>query len=328
MPRPQRRTFFPKIEPYRRAMLTVSGGHELYIEESGNPKGKPVIVLHGGPGAASGPLHRRFFDPKMYRVVLMDQRGCGRSTPFMSLRQNTTWHLVADIDELRAQLGIERWQVFGGSWGSTLALAYAQTHPSRVTELILRGTFLLRRADIDWFYQEGASHLFPDAWEAYLAPIPARERSNMVKAYARRLQSPNRSVQKLAARAWSRWEARTSNLRPGPNASKGFGSGRFAMSIAQMECHYFVHGGWLDGKRALIRNVDAIRGIPTVMVHGRYDLVCPLDGAWVLHRAWPEAKLIIVEGAGHSSTEPGILHELILATERFKTRKTRKRPGP
>lgn len=301
-------------------MLSVGDGHELYIEESGNPKGKPVIVLHGGPGVGSGPLHRQFFDPKAYRIILMDQRGCGRSTPFGSLRQNTTWHLVADIEVLRQQLGIERWQVFGGSWGSTLALAYAQTHPTRVSELVLRGLFLVRQSEIDWFYQDGASHLFPDDWEAYIAPIPVKERRNLLKAYWKRLMSEDAAVRRRAARAWWGWENRTSIFMRSQGIAKKrvAGSARFEVSVARIECHYFTHRGWLDGRRALLNNVGKIRKIPTVLVQGRYDVVCPLASAWALHRAWPEAKLVIVETAGHSPSDSALLNELILATEGFK----------
>ncbi len=310
------KTFFPPIEPFRRAMLSVGDGHELYVEESGNPKGKPVVVLHGGPGVGTGPLHRRFFDPKSYRIIMMDQRGCGLSTPFGSLKKNTTWHLVSDIEVLREQLGIDRWQVFGGSWGSTLALAYAQTHPTRVTELVLRGIFLLRQSEIDWFYQNGASHIFPDEWEAYLAPIPLKERGDLLKAYSRRLMSKNASVRRRAAHAWWTWESRTSRLVHRP--AKKRADPRFETAVARIECHYFSHGGWLGGKRALLENVERIRKIPAVLVQGRYDMVCPAESAWALHRAWPEANFVLVEAAGHSPGEPGILNELILATERFK----------
>ena len=317
-PAPTRRTYFPPIEPYRTGRLPVSDGHELYFEESGNPNGKPVVFLHGGPGGGSDAKQRRFFDPQAYRIVLFDQRGCGQSTPFASLEHNTTWDLVADIEALREHLKISKWQVFGGSWGSTLALAYAQRHPTRVTELVLRGIFLLRQWEIDWFYQEGTSHLFPDAWEAYLAPIPVEERGDLVGAYFKRLTSSDAAVRTEAARAWSMWEGRTSHLLPNEAYVAKTGDETFATAFARIECHYFVHRGWLDGEQALLENIEPIRKIPAVIVQGRYDVVCPIESAWALHRAWPEAELKIVDDAGHSAHEPGNLHELILATERFK----------
>ncbi len=315
-----RRTYFPPIEPYRTGRLQVGDGHELYFEESGNPNGKPVVFLHGGPGAGTDAKQRRFFDAKAYRIVLFDQRGCGKSTPFASLENNTTWHLVADIETLREHLKIEKWQVFGGSWGSTLALAYAQTHPTRVTEIVLRGIFLLRQWEIAWFYQDGTSHLFPDAWEAYLAPISIEERGDLVKAYSKRLTSDDLKVRTEAARAWSMWEGRTSHLLPNEAYVSKTGDETFATAFARIECHYFVNHGWVEGKRALLDNIDPIRNIPAVIVQGRYDVVCPIESAWALHRAWPEANFKIIDDAGHSAHEPGNLHELIEATERFKTR--------
>ncbi len=317
---PARRTYYPPIEPHRTGRLRVSGGHELYWEECGNPSGKPVVFVHGGPGGGTDARQRRFFDPAAYRIVLFDQRGCGKSTPFASLDENTTWHLVADMELLREQLGIATWQVFGGSWGSTLALAYAQTHPARVTELVLRGIFMLRKWEIDWFYQDGASHLFPDAWEKYLEPIPEAERGDLLSAYYRRLLSPDAAVRARAAKAWSTWEGRTSYLLPNDAYLAKTGEDAFADAFARIECHYFMHHGWLDGARALLANVDRIRKIPAVIVQGRYDVVCPLESAWALHRAWPEAELKIVEDAGHAAHEPGILHELITATDRFRAR--------
>ncbi|PZR13499.1 MAG: prolyl aminopeptidase [Archangium gephyra] len=317
-----RRTYYPPIEPFNTGRLQVGDGHELYFEESGNPDGKPVVFVHGGPGGGTEPKQRQFFDPSAYRIVLFDQRGCGKSTPFASLENNTTWHLVADMEKLRTHLKIEKWQVFGGSWGSTLALAYAQTHPERCTELVLRGIFLLRKWEIDWFYQDGTSHLFPDAWEKYLAAIPENERGDLVSAYYRRLTSTDAKVRADAARAWSQWEGRTSYLLPNASYLSKTGEDAFADAFARIECHYFVNGGWVTGERALLNpaNIARMKHIPGVIVQGRYDVVCPMESAWALHRAWPEADLRIVEDAGHAAHEPGNLHELIEATDRFKTR--------
>jgi proline iminopeptidase len=313
-----RRSLYPAIEPFDTGNLEVSERHTLYYEQCGNPDGKPVVFLHGGPGGGCAPTSRRFFDPDAYRIVLFDQRGCGRSTPHADLTDNTTWHLVADIERLRRHLGIERWQVFGGSWGSTLALAYAQTHPDRVTELVLRGIFMLRRAEIQWFYQEGASAVYPDAWEHYLSPIPEAERGDMVAAYHRRLTDPDPAVQQTAARAWSVWEGTTSHLRQNSEQIEAFGSDRFALAFARIECHYFVHGGFFQHDDQLLRDVHRVRNIPAVIVHGRYDIICPLRNAWDLHRAWPEADLRIIGDAGHSAYEPGNVHELVTATDRFR----------
>ncbi len=312
-----RKSLYPEIEPFRTGRLKVGPTHDIYFEESGNPKGKPVIFLHGGPGFGSEPKQRRFFDPAAYRIVLFDQRGCGKSTPFASLEENTTWDLVSDIETLRAHLGIEKWQVFGGSWGSTLALAYAETHPDRVTELVLRGIFLLRKQEIDWFYQRGASALYADAWEGYLAPIPEAERGDLVRAYYKRLTSSDANVRQEAARAWSVWEGSTSCLLPNPTLIAKTGEDDFSLAFARIECHYFVHGAWLEG-RDLLANVGKIKKIPGVIVQGRYDVVCPMESAWALHRAWPEAELHIVQDAGHSAYEPGILHQLIEATDTFR----------
>jgi proline iminopeptidase len=315
-----RRTLYPEIEPYRTGRLRVSETHELYFEESGNPKGKPVVFLHGGPGGGTDPRQRRFFDPEAYRIVLFDQRGCGKSTPHAELEENTTWHLVSDIEALREHLGVEKWQVFGGSWGSTLAIAYAEKHPERVTELVLRGIFLLRKREIDWFYQEGASYLFPDAWEEYLAPIPEAERGDLVRAYYKRLVSEDRKVRTEAARAWSVWEGRTSCLIPSAElVSKNSGE-EYALAFARIECHYFVHGAFMERDGQLLADIGRIRHIPAVIVQGRYDVVCPMDSAWTLHRAWPEADLRIVDDAGHAALEPGTLHELVSATDRFRAR--------
>ena len=308
---------FPEIEPYREGRLRVSALHTVHYEECGNPRGKPLILLHGGPGGGIDPVYRRYFDPRKWRIVLLDQRGCGQSKPFAELRENTTWDLVADIEKLREHLGIDRWVVFGGSWGSTLSLAYAETHPKRVKALVLRGIFLLRRSELLWFYQEGASHLFPDAWESYLAPIPKRERGDMMKAYYKRLTSSNRAVRKRAARAWSIWEGSTSKLCTDPELVKKMGGGRFADAFARIEAHYFVNRGFLKSDDQLLRDARKLRHIPAVIVQGRYDVVCPATSAWDLHRAWPEAKLIIVPDAGHSMTEPGIRSALIEETARF-----------
>lgn len=315
-----RRTYYPHLEPYHVGRLPVGSGHTLYFEESGNPKGKPVIFLHGGPGGGSEPKQRRFFDPEKYRIVLMDQRGCGRSTPHASLVDNTTWHLVDDIEALRAHLGIEKWQVFGGSWGSTLALAYAQTHPSRVSELVLRGIFLVRKSEIDWFYQRGANAIFPEAWESYLKPIPEAERGDLLGAYHRRLTSDDATTRLEAAKAWSIWEGSTSYLFHNAESVNRTGQDEFALAFARIECHYFHHSAWLTGDKALLANVDKIRHIPTVIVQGRYDVVCPMESAWALHRAFPEADFRVVADAGHSAHEPGTVHELVTATETFSRR--------
>jgi proline iminopeptidase len=314
------RVLYPEIEPFRTGRLPVGGGHELYFEESGNPNGKPVVFLHGGPGGGTEPKHRRYFDPASYRIVLFDQRGCGRSTPFASLADNDTWSLVADIERIRTHLEIDRWQVFGGSWGSTLALAYAETHPDRVTELVLRGIFLLRREEIRWFYQEGAGWIFPDAWHDYWTHIPSEERGDMLRAYYARLTSSDPAVQRAAAKVWSVWEGRTSCLIPNPELIARTAGDDFSLAFARIESHYFVHDGWLTNGRELLApaNVERLRKIPGVIVQGRYDVVCPAKSAWDLHLAWPEADLRIVADAGHAASEPGIIHELVSATDRFR----------
>jgi proline iminopeptidase len=314
----ERRTLYPPIEANREGRLRVSDLHNLYFEESGNPNGKPALFLHGGPGAGTEPKHRRFFDPAAYRIILLDQRGCGKSRPFASLDENTTWDLVSDIEKLRVHLGIEKWLVFGGSWGSALALAYAETHPERVTALVLRGIFLLRKQEIDWFYESGAGAIFPDAWEEYIAPIPEAERGDLVRAYHRRLTSDDAAVRQEAARAWAVWEGKTSCLRPNPEWIATTGGDDFSLAFSRIECHYFVNDGFFGGGRGLLENVAKIRSIPGVIVQGRYDVVCPMETAWALHRAWPEADFRIVADAGHSATEPGNLHELIEATDRFR----------
>ena len=314
-----RNSVYPAIEPYNRGMLSVGQGHQLYYEQCGDPAGQPVVMLHGGPGGGSSPTMRRFHDPARYRIVLFDQRGCGQSTPHASLDSNTTWDLVADTERLRAHLGIERWQVFGGSWGSTLALAYAQSYPERVTGLVLRGIFLLRKKEIDWFYQEGCSWLYPDAFEAYLAPIPPNERGEMVVAYYRRLTHPDRTIQIAAAKAWSTWEGATLSLLHDPERVRMFGVDGYALAFARIECHYFVHHGFFDRDDQLLANADRLRAVPTVIVHGRYDVVTPLRNAWDLKAAMPHADLRIVPDAGHAMTEPGIMHELVAATRRLSS---------
>jgi proline iminopeptidase len=308
---------YPAIEPRRTGVLEVSGGHRLHWEECGNAAGKPVVFLHGGPGGGTTEKHRRFFDPRRYRIVLFDQRGCGRSTPHASLEANTTWDLVADIERLREHLQVERWQVFGGSWGSTLALAYAQRHPERVSELVLRGIFLLRQREIAWFYQYGASAIYPDAWERYLHHIPEAERGDLVAAYHRRLTSPDPGVRLEAARCWSGWEGATSKLVPDSDLIGHMEEDDVALAMARIECHYFVHRGWFETDDQLLRDVPRIRHIPAVIVQGRYDVVCPLDSAWALHRSWPEADFVITPDSGHSAFEHANSRALVAATDRF-----------
>lgn len=313
------RTFYPEIEPYDHGMLDVGDGHRVYWELCGNPNGKPVVFLHGGPGGGCTPVQRRLFNPEKYKILLFDQRGCGRSTPYASLEANTTWHLVADIERLREMIGADRWMVFGGSWGSTLALAYAQTHPERVTELVLRGIFTLRRSELLWYYQEGASWIFPDKWERYLAPIPPEERADMMAAYRKRLTDPDPAVQAEAAGAWSLWEGETITLLHNQNFSDQFGDPHYAIAFARIENHYFVNGGWFE-EGQLIRDAYKLKGIPGVIIQGRYDIATPAKTAWDLHRAWPEAKFIMVPDAGHAVSEPGITHHLIEATDAFANR--------
>jgi proline iminopeptidase len=308
---------YPPISPYHQDYLKVSDLHTLHFQEAGNPKGKPVVFLHGGPGGGIEGVYRQYFDPQLWRIVLFDQRGCGRSTPHAELRENTTWDLVADIEKLREHLGIEQWVVFGGSWGSTLALAYSQTHPERVRGLILRGIFLLRRKELLWFYQEGTSYIYPDAWEKFLSPIPEAERHDLISAYYARLTGEDLEVRKTAGRAWALWEASTSKLIPNESLLSRFGEGGFADAFSRIECHYFMNKGFLEHEDQLIRNVDRIRHIPSVIVQGRYDVVCPMISAWELHRAWPEAEFVVVPDAGHSMTEAGIRSALIDATNRF-----------
>jgi len=313
-----RRTFYPDLPPYRRGRLKVSDLHEIYFEECGNPHGKPAVVLHGGPGGGISPFLRQLHDPQDYRIVVFDQRGCGQSTPHAELRDNTTWHLVADMERLREHLGIDRWQVVGGSWGSTLALAYAETHPHRVTELVVRGIFTVRKSEIDWFYQKGADALFPDMWEAYVAPIPESERHDLVGAYHRRLTGSDLAQQLACARAWSQWEGSTLSLLSDPKRVEEFGGDRFAIAFARIECHYFHNRGFFERDGQLLDNAHRLRGIPGVIIQGRYDVVTPMQTAWDLHRAWPEADFIVIPDAGHTATEPGIRDALIAATDRFR----------
>jgi len=316
------RTFYPAIEPYNTGMLPVSNLHTLYYEECGNPNGKPVVFLHGGPGGGITPDYRRFFNPDAYRIVLFDQRGCGKSTPHAELNENTTWDLVADIEKLRTHLGIDSWQVFGGSWGSTLALSYAQTHPEKVTELVLRGIFLCRASELAWYYQDGASHIYPDRFEPYRDHIPKAEQGDLMAAYYERLTSDDEKTRLDAARHWTHWEMTTSELITDESKLDKEEDPHFALAFARIENHYFTHKIFMeDGALLAPENIEKIRHIPAVIVHGRYDVVCPVKSAWELHKAWPESKLQIIADAGHASTQPGILSALIEATDGFAARK-------
>ena len=308
---------YPPLKPYRTGRLKVSPLHELYFEESGNPNGLPVVVLHGGPGGGSSPAMRRLHDPKTYRIIAFDQRGCGRSTPHAELRENTTWALVDDIETLRAHLGIERWQVFGGSWGSTLALAYAETHPRRVTALVLRGIFMLRQKEVDWFYNSGCNALFPDAYEDFIGALPVDERDDILGAFHRRLTGDDDAEKLKAAKAWSQWEGRTLSLGENEGRVARFGHPQYAIAFARIECHYFINKGFFDEDGQLLRDIGRIRHVPCAIAHGRYDVVTPVRNAWDLKTAWPEADLRIVPDAGHALSEPGIVHELVAATKRF-----------
>ena len=316
----ERRTLYPEIEPYRSGHLDVGDGHSLYWELCGNPEGKPVVFLHGGPGSGSSPDHRRQFDPQAYNILVFDQRGCGRSTPFASLEANTTWHLVEDIEKLRVEVAqVDKWQVFGGSWGSTLSLAYAQKYPERVTELVLRGIFLFQQTELDWLYRYGASELFPEGWDAFIGLVPQDERGDPVEAYRKRLTSDDPAVQLEAAKAWSTWEALTVTLLPDPKMMAEFTEDRHAISIARIENHYMANKGWLE-EGQLLRGVDKIRHIPAVIVQGRHDCCTPPRAAWQLKKAWPEVDLQIVPDGGHLYSEPGVLDGLIRATDRFAAR--------
>lgn len=308
---------YPALEPYRHGRLAVSGGHQIYFEECGNPRGKPALLVHGGPGGGSNPTMRRYHDPGLYRIILFDQRGCGRSTPYAALDDNTTWDLVDDMERLREHLGVERWQLLGGSWGSTLALAYAERHAERVTALILRGIFLLRRREIEWFYEEGCSWMFPEAFEAFERIIPPAERGDMIRAYYRRLTDPDPALRLAAAKAWSVWEGTTLSLMPDADRIRAFGKDQYALAFARIECHYFINGGFFERDGQLLADAGRLRNVPGTIVHGRYDVVTPVKNAWDLRRVWPRADLRIIADAGHAMTEPGIIHELVAATRRF-----------
>lgn len=310
------RGLYPEIEPFETGFLDTGDGHKVYWERVGTKGAKPAVFLHGGPGGGFSPKHRRLFDPALYDVILFDQRGCGRSTPFASLEDNTTWHLVADIERLREMIGAEKWLVFGGSWGSTLALAYAQMHPGRVSELVVRGIYTLTKAELDWYYQFGVSEMFPEKWEGFIAPIPKAERGDMIAAYRKRLVGEDREEQLRCAKAWSIWEGETITLLPEPETSGAFLDPDYALAFARIENHYFTHAGWLE-EGQLLRDAGKLADIPGTIVHGRYDMPCPMRYAWFLHKAWPKADFHIIEGAGHAYSEPGILDRLVRATDMY-----------
>lgn len=316
------RGFYPEIEPFETGLLDVGDGHTIYWERVGTKGAKPAVFLHGGPGGGTSPLQRRLFDPTLYDVLLFDQRGCGKSTPHAGLEANTTWHLVADIERLRALMGVEKWLVFGGSWGSTLALAYAETHPEHVSELVLRGIYTLTKGELDWYYQFGVSEMFPDRWEMFQAPIPENERHDMMGAYRRYLTGTDWKKQLECAIAWSTWEGATITLLPNPDYAAHFGEDDYAIAFARIENHFFVHAGWLE-EGQLLRDAGKLKDIPGVIVHGRYDMPCPAKYAWQLHKAWPKADFHLIEGAGHAYLEPGILDQLIRATDRFAGKETK-----
>ncbi len=311
-----KRGYYPEINPHETGHLDVGDGHMIYWERVGTKGAKPVVFLHGGPGAGSNHDHRRLFDPARYDILLFDQRGCGRSTPHANLEANTTWHLVSDIERLREMIGVDKWQVFGGSWGSTLALAYAETHPERVSELLVRGIYTLTRAELNWYYQFGVSEMFPDRWEAFLAPIPEDERHDMMAAYHRRLTGPDKAEQIRCAKAWSVWEASTITLLPDASLTDGYEKDHYALAFARIENHFFTNAGWLE-EGQLLRNATRLKGIPGVIVHGRYDMPCPLKYAWQLSKVWTDADFYIIEGSGHAVSEAGILDRLVRATDRF-----------
>lgn len=315
----QLRHLFPPVDPHLSGRLAVGGGHDIYFEVSGNPRGRPVIACHGGPGGGTTPSMRRYFDPSRYKIVLFDQRGCGRSTPRASLENNTTWHLVDDMEALRVHLGIDQWHVFGGSWGSTLALAYAEAHPDRVSALILRGIFLLRQMELDWFYHQGANWVFPENWEKFLAPIPPEEHDDLLGAYYRRLTGDDRDVQLSCARAWSAWEGAAVSLLPSPERVDSFSAAAFALSFARIECHYFVHKGFFERDGQLLDDIGRIRHIPATLVQGRYDMVTPMKIAHDISQHWPEANLVVIDDAGHAASEPGIVDALVRATDAHAT---------
>jgi proline iminopeptidase len=312
-------SLYPEIVPYATHQLAVQSPHVLYVEESGNPHGLPVLFVHGGPGAGCEPYHRRFFDPQRYRIVLFDQRGAGRSTPHASLEHNTTQALVTDMEAIRQHLGIDRWLLFGGSWGSTLSLVYAQTHPERVRALVLRGIFLCRQWEIRWFYQDGANHIFPDHWQDFIAPIPEAERGDLLRAHYRRLTGDDEAARLASAQAWSLWEGRTATLQPKPSVVDFFGSRHTALSLARIEAHFFMHDSFLAPDQ-ILRDAAKLQDIPGVIVHGRYDVVCPLQSAWDLHQAWPQAQFNVVADAGHSASEAGTTAALVAATDDFAGR--------
>lgn len=312
------RSLYPEIDPYDHGLLAVGDGHEVYWEACGNPKGKPALFLHGGPGGGCNENHRRLFNPKKYNIILFDQRGCGRSTPHACLEANTTNHLVADIEKLRKLLGIDRWLVLGGSWGSTLALAYAEKHPQRVTALVLRGIFALRKKELDWFYNGGAANLFPDLWEPFVSILSPTERKDIMGSYRRRLVSPNKKRRLQAALAWTEWEKKTSHLFIEQETKKGSDKNKFAIAFASIENHYFINGGFIK-EGQLLRNAGKLKNIPGVIIQGRYDVVCPAITAWELHKKWPESRLTIIPDAGHAYNEPGTLDAIIRATDSFMT---------
>lgn len=310
--------FYPPIEPFDSGHFKVSEIHTIYYEQVGKPTGKPILFLHGGPGAGFNSEHRRYFDPEYYRVILIDQRGCGRSLPSAELRENTTWNLVEDIEKMRVRLAIDQWLIFGGSWGSTLALTYSVTHPERVLGLILRGIFLCRDSEIQWFYQEGASHLFPDYWEKYLEPIPPGERGDLVQAYHRQLTHTDHAIRLRAAKTWSQWEAATSRLLIDPVAVAEFEEPEKALAFARIECHYFLNKAFFPEPNFLLNQAHKLANIPGHIIQGRYDVVCPATSAWALHNAWPQAQMTIIPDSGHSASEPGIRQALLAATEAMK----------
>ncbi|WP_417583494.1 prolyl aminopeptidase [Nitrincola sp.] len=310
------RTLYPDITPYAEHRLDVDTIHQIYVEESGNPQGIPVIFIHGGPGGATSPTHRCFFNPGHYRIILFDQRGCGRSTPHACLENNTTTDLISDMESIRAHLGIEQWLLFGGSWGSTLALAYAQAHPDRVSGMILRGIFLCRQQDIHWFYQQGASAIFPDYWADFLQPIPAAEQHDLLTAYYQRLTADNEIARMAAAKAWSIWEGRCSTLHPNTDIATHFGEPHVALAMARIEAHYFMNGCFMRPGQ-LLDEAHKLQDIPITLVHGRYDVVCPIEQAFALQQRLPHAEFNIIRDAGHSAFEPGITDNLIRATDRF-----------
>ncbi len=308
---------YPKISPLKQGHLKVSKLHTIYYEQCGNLKGQPVVFLHGGPGGGIDNDYRRYFNPEKYHIILFDQRGCGKSTPFAELEENTTWDLVSDIEKIRTELNIEKWAVFGGSWGSTLALSYAETHPESVTALFLRGIFMLRQKELQWFYQEGASFIYPDAFEKYKEVIPENERDDYIKAYYKRLTSPDKEVRSQAAKAWSIWEGTTSKLIPNKEKIEKAGADEFADAFARIECHFFINKGFFEKETFILDNIDKIRHIPAIIVQGRYDVVCPVESSWDLHKVWPEAKYTIIDDAGHALSEDGITKALIAATDEY-----------